>query len=51
MNSQGQALVDELAATIQARVLNGEIATGTRLRQETLAADFGVNSVHAFSKR
>ena len=43
MNSQGQALVDELAATIQARVLNGEIATGTRLRQETLAADFGVS--------
>ena len=43
MTSQGQALVDELAATIQARVLNGEIATGTRLRQETLAADFGVS--------
>jgi DNA-binding GntR family transcriptional regulator len=38
-----QALVDELAASIQARVLNGEIPTGTRLRQETLAAEFGVS--------
>lgn len=43
MNGDGQALVDELAATIQARVLSGEIATGTRLRQATLAADFGVS--------
>jgi DNA-binding GntR family transcriptional regulator len=39
----GQALVDELAATIQARVLSGAIATGTRLRQESLAAEFGVS--------
>jgi len=38
-----QPLVDELAASIQARVLNGEIPTGTRLRQETLAAEFGVS--------
>jgi len=36
-------LVDRLAAAIQARVLSGEIATGTRLRQETLAAEFGVS--------
>jgi DNA-binding GntR family transcriptional regulator len=36
-------LVDRLAATIQARVLSGEIATGSRLRQETLAAEFGVS--------
>jgi len=43
MTEAGQALVDELAAAIQARVLNGEIATGTRLRQETLAAEFGVS--------
>ena len=43
MNSDGQALVDELAATIQARVLSGAIETGTRLRQETLAAEFGVS--------
>jgi len=42
MTEDGQAVVDELAATIQARVLSGEIATGTRLRQETLAAEFGV---------
>jgi DNA-binding GntR family transcriptional regulator len=43
MTETGQALVDELAATIQARVLSGEIATGTRLRQETLATEFGVS--------
>jgi DNA-binding GntR family transcriptional regulator len=43
VNGGGQALVDELAATIQARVLSGAIETGTRLRQETLAAEFGVS--------
>lgn len=43
MTGDGQALVDALAATIQARVLNGEIPTGTRLRQESLAAEFGVS--------
>jgi DNA-binding GntR family transcriptional regulator len=36
-------LVDRLAATIQSRVLSGEIPTGTRLRQQTLAAEFGVS--------
>jgi len=36
-------LVDRLAATIQARVLSGEITTGTRLRQESLASEFGVS--------
>jgi DNA-binding GntR family transcriptional regulator len=36
-------LVDRLAATIQSRVLSGEIMTGTRLRQETLATEFGVS--------
>ena len=36
-------LVDRLAATIQSRVLSGEIPTGTRLRQETLASEFGVS--------
>jgi DNA-binding GntR family transcriptional regulator len=41
--SDGQALVDELAATIQSRVLSGEIPAGTRLRQESLAAEFGVS--------
>ncbi len=39
----GRALVDHLAATIRSRVLGGEIPTGTRLRQETLAAEFGVS--------
>jgi DNA-binding GntR family transcriptional regulator len=36
-------LVDRLAATIQSRVLSGEIASGTRLRQEWLASEFGVS--------
>ena len=39
----GQALVDELAQRIQTRVLNGDLPMGTRLRQETLAAEFGVS--------
>jgi DNA-binding GntR family transcriptional regulator len=37
------ATVDELAATLQARVLSGEIPSGTRLRQEALAEEFGVS--------
>jgi DNA-binding GntR family transcriptional regulator len=36
-------LVDRLAAAIQSRVLSGEIPTGARLRQETLASEFGVS--------
>jgi DNA-binding GntR family transcriptional regulator len=36
-------LVDRLAAAIQARILSGEIPTESRLRQETLAAEFGVS--------
>ena len=43
MTDEGQALVDSLASAIQARVLSGEIATGARLRQESLAAEFGVS--------
>jgi DNA-binding GntR family transcriptional regulator len=43
MKEDGQALVDQLAAVIQARVMGGEIATGTWLRQESLAAEFGVS--------
>jgi len=39
----GQALVDELASQLQGRVLSGEIPTGTWLRQETLAAEYGVS--------
>jgi DNA-binding GntR family transcriptional regulator len=38
-----EALVDRLAATIHSRVLSGEIASGTRLRQEALAEEFGVS--------
>jgi DNA-binding GntR family transcriptional regulator len=39
----GAALVDRLAAAIQARVLSGEIPSGSRLRQEMLATEFGVS--------
>jgi DNA-binding GntR family transcriptional regulator len=38
-----RALVDTLAATLQARVLSGELPTGARLRQEALAEEFGVS--------
>ena len=41
--SDGAALVDRLAAEIQARVLAGEFASGSRLRQATLATEFGVS--------
>jgi DNA-binding GntR family transcriptional regulator len=40
---QTGALVDRLAATIRARVLAGEFESGTRLRQESLASEFGVS--------
>jgi DNA-binding GntR family transcriptional regulator len=39
----GGPLVDQLAATLRARVLSGEIPIGSRLRQEVLAAEFGVS--------
>jgi DNA-binding GntR family transcriptional regulator len=39
----GAALVDRLAAAIHARVLAGEFASGERLRQESLASEFGVS--------
>ena len=32
-----RALVDKLATQLHARVLNGELPSGTRLRQEALA--------------
>jgi DNA-binding GntR family transcriptional regulator len=41
--SESAALVDRLAAAIQARVLSGELPSGSRLRQETLATEFGVS--------
>ena len=43
MTHTDAALVDELAAEIQSRVLSGAIPTGARLRQESLAAEFGVS--------
>jgi DNA-binding GntR family transcriptional regulator len=36
-------LVDRLAATIRARILSGELVSGERLRQESLATEFGVS--------
>lgn len=38
-----RALVDKLAAELQARILDGELSPGTRLRQEALAEEFGVS--------
>jgi DNA-binding GntR family transcriptional regulator len=38
-----RALVDKLAAQLQARVLDGELLPGARLRQEALAEEFGVS--------
>jgi DNA-binding GntR family transcriptional regulator len=37
------ALVDQLAAEIQARIMSGDLASGTRLRQGALALEFGVS--------
>jgi DNA-binding GntR family transcriptional regulator len=42
-NSEHRALVDKLASDIQARVLSGELPSGTRLRQSALASEFGVS--------
>jgi DNA-binding GntR family transcriptional regulator len=42
-DSRDEALVDQLAATIRARILTGEIEVGSRLPQERLAAEFGVS--------
>jgi DNA-binding GntR family transcriptional regulator len=42
-DAHSEALVDQLAATIRARILTGEIDVGSRLRQERLAAEFGVS--------
>lgn len=40
---QSDDLVDRLAAAIQARILSGEIPSHSRLRQASLAAEFGVS--------
>ena len=42
-SGDAQALVDELADEIQVRIMTGELAVGSRLRQETLAEEFGVS--------
>jgi DNA-binding GntR family transcriptional regulator len=42
-SEERRALVDKLAATLQARVLNGELPMGARLRQAALAEEFGVS--------
>jgi DNA-binding GntR family transcriptional regulator len=41
--AERRALVDNLAAQLHARVLSGDLAAGTRLRQEALAEEFGVS--------
>jgi DNA-binding GntR family transcriptional regulator len=40
---QSADLVDRLASAIQSRILSGEIPSDTRLRQASLAAEFGVS--------
>lgn len=43
LTSSGDALVDNLAAQIRARIMSGEIPIGAQLRQAALATDFGVS--------
>ena len=43
LSSTDPGLVDDLAERIHTRVLTGEYAVGTWLRQEALAAEFGVS--------
>ena len=40
---EDRPLVDHLASVLHARVLSGEIPSGTRLRQEAIATEFGVS--------
>lgn len=41
--SERRALVDRLAADLQARVLSGELPSGVRLRQLAIAEEYGVS--------
>jgi DNA-binding GntR family transcriptional regulator len=41
--SDQEALVDDLAQRIRAKILTGEVDTGSWLRQESLANEFGVS--------
>lgn len=43
VEDERRALVDRLVAALQARVLSGDLPSGTRLRQEALAEEFGVS--------
>jgi DNA-binding GntR family transcriptional regulator len=43
MTEAAEPIVDHLTATLQARVLSGEIPSGSRLRQEAIAREFGVS--------
>jgi DNA-binding GntR family transcriptional regulator len=43
MTEATEPIVDHLTATLQARVLSGEIPSGSRLRQEAIAREFGVS--------
>lgn len=40
---EGQALVDHIATEIQTQIMTGTLPSGTRLRQEALADEFGVS--------
>jgi DNA-binding GntR family transcriptional regulator len=42
-DTSGRALVDELAQRIQLQIMSGKLPLGVRLRQETLAEEFGVS--------
>jgi DNA-binding GntR family transcriptional regulator len=41
--AERRALVDRLAADLQARVLSGELPSGVRLRQKAIAEEYGVS--------
>jgi DNA-binding GntR family transcriptional regulator len=43
LSTSGNALVDDLAAQIRARIMSGEIPIGSQLRQAALATTFGVS--------
>ncbi|WP_367196875.1 GntR family transcriptional regulator [Amorphus sp. 3PC139-8] len=40
---EAKSLVDEVTARLEAAIIGGEIAPGERLREQTLAVDFGIS--------
>lgn len=42
-NAGAEVLVDEIGERIRQRIMSGEVPIGTQLRQEALAAEFGVS--------